>query len=72
MNSHPCPAPGCPLTVPTSKLACKTHWFMIPRDLRNRVWDAWAGGLGAGSPAHHAAISDALEALKAKIESDSE
>jgi hypothetical protein len=40
---------------------------MVPKLLRDAVWDAWRGGLGAGSPAHRDAILAAVEAVNAKV-----
>lgn len=67
MSGHKCPATGCTLNVAPGKLMCRTHWFMAPGHLRVAVWDAWRGGIGAGSPSHRAACADAIEAVNAKI-----
>lgn len=45
-------------------LACRPHWYSLPRSLRNRVWAAWANGEGAGSPEHTAAVADAIAFLQ--------
>jgi hypothetical protein len=50
-------------------LMCRPHWFMVPKPLRDAVWNAWAGGLGRGSPAHRDAILAAVEAVNAKLRS---
>lgn len=44
-------------------LACKTHWFSIPKPLRDAVTRAWNRGKGAGTDAHHAAITRAVDYL---------
>ena len=62
-EGHQCPAPRCTLTCPPSMLACRTHWYAIPKPLRTAVWRAWANGAGAGSPAHRAAITAAVDWL---------
>jgi hypothetical protein len=51
-------------------LMCRPHWFMVPKALRDAVWDAWAGGLGAGSPAHREAILAAVGAVNRKLETN--
>jgi len=65
--AHDCPATGCTRRVGRGMLLCRPHWFMVPKALRDAVWDAYAGGLGAGSPAHLEAVSAAVEAVNAKL-----
>lgn len=66
-GTHECPGTGCTRRVAHGKLACRAHWFMIPRRLRDAVWDAYRFGAGAGSPAHRQAMADAIEALNEKL-----
>lgn len=42
--SHTCHWPGCEKEVPPAKWGCASHWFTLPRDLRNRVWAAYVPG----------------------------
>ena len=65
--SHKCPADGCTQRVAVHMLMCRPHWYMVPKPLRGAVWAAWAGGLGAGSPEHTAAITAAVDAVNAKL-----
>ena len=67
MASHECPATGCTRRVAPHMLMCKPHWYMVPGLLRTAVWEAWAGGLGAGSDAHDRAITEAIEVVNAKL-----
>jgi hypothetical protein len=60
---HKCPGPGCDKQVPADMLMCRAHWYQVPKALRNAVWAAWRRGEGAGSPAHTAAITAAIEAV---------
>jgi hypothetical protein len=46
---------------------CRPHWYMVPAPLRSAVWNAWAGGIGAGTAAHRAAITAAIEAVNNKL-----
>jgi hypothetical protein len=39
--THECPAPGCTIMVPKVQLACRSHWFSIPQEIRSRLWAAW-------------------------------
>lgn len=66
MNGHACPKPGCPAVVPVHMLACRPHWYAIPRPLRDAIWRAWRSGAGAGSAAHRAAITAAIDWLEAQ------
>lgn len=47
-------------------LACRAHWFSLPRGLRNRIWAAWKNGEGAGSDEHTAAVQEAMVLLGAE------
>jgi hypothetical protein len=67
MASHQCPVNGCPRRVAMHMLMDRDHWYMVPRPLRNAVWDAYDGGFGAGTPEHMDAIRAAVEAVNAKI-----
>jgi hypothetical protein len=61
---HTCPGPGCTADVPPEMLACSRHWYQVPRQLRAAVWRAWADGAGAGTAAHTAAITAAIERMR--------
>lgn len=50
--------------VSSDMLACRSHWYSLPKALRNRVWAAWRNGEGAGSDEHNAAIEDAIAFLQ--------
>jgi hypothetical protein len=41
---------------------CATHWRLVPRDVQGEVYAAWAGGEGAGTERHAAAIAAAIAA----------
>jgi len=65
--NHECPADRCSRSVPSHMLMCRNHWFMVPKPLRDDVWDAYAGGSGVGSDAHNEAIMAAIDAVNAKL-----
>lgn len=65
--NHDCPAKVCTKSVSQSMLMCRAHWYMVPKPLRNAVYDAWANGHGAGTPAHRAAILAAIEAVDKQL-----
>jgi hypothetical protein len=64
--AHDCPATGCTRRVGQRMVMCRPHWFLIPEALRDAVWDAYAGRLGAGSPEHARAVTAAIAAVNAK------
>ena len=39
--SHKCPVDACQAQLPHEILMCRTHWFMVPKPLRDRLWVAW-------------------------------
>lgn len=41
---HTCHAIGCDVPVPPRMLMCRRHWFMVPKALRDAVWDAYVVG----------------------------
>ncbi len=59
---HRCPAPGCPKAMPPDILACKPHWFMLPKELRDRIWKYYKRGqdIGSASEEYKAALQDAI------------
>lgn len=42
--AHDCHATGCSAIVPPAMFACKRHWFMVPKPLRDRVWATYRPG----------------------------
>lgn len=43
-TSHECPAGPCTRRVPFDRLACPTHWRMLPGRLKRAVTLAWHDG----------------------------
>lgn len=41
---HGCHWPGCAQQVPPAMWGCRTHWFMLPKRLRDRVWADYVPG----------------------------
>lgn len=58
-----CPAPGCEERVgPGPSFLCRRHWFTVPKDLRNRIWQLYKSA--RNSPEHRAAVFQAMRGLK--------
>ena len=43
-RAHRCHWPGCNQQVPPAMWGCKTHWFKLPKRLRDRIWAAYSPG----------------------------
>jgi len=43
-RDHHCHWPGCPEQVPPAKWGCKKHWFMLPKVLRDKIWEMYEPG----------------------------
>jgi len=41
---HGCHWPGCDEQVPPARWGCRRHWLMLPRYLRDKIWDAFRPG----------------------------
>lgn len=42
--SHKCHWPNCGRNVPPAMWGCKQHWFMLPKNLRDRIWATYRAG----------------------------
>lgn len=41
---HRCHWPTCNKPVPPSMWGCKSHWFKLPKSLRDRIWATYRPG----------------------------
>jgi hypothetical protein len=41
---HTCHARDCDQRVPPKMFMCKRHWYMLPKRMRDAVWDAYVPG----------------------------
>jgi hypothetical protein len=44
MTNHTCHWPGCQKSVPPAMWGCKTHWFRLPKRLRDLIWATYRPG----------------------------
>lgn len=49
VSHHECPAPGCELFVPDTTLACRRHWFQLPKVIRDWIWEEYQPGQSAAT-----------------------
>lgn len=47
-NIHVCHANGCVLPVPRRMFMCKTHWYRLPKAMRDAIWQAYRPGQETG------------------------
>jgi len=59
-----CAAPRCHGQIDPSRLMCRTHWYTVPKELRDRVWATWRSGNGAYSKEHQDAVRMAVAAVR--------
>lgn len=43
-RDHHCHWPGCGKQVPPAMWGCQTHWFLLPKRIRDRIWRAFNPG----------------------------
>lgn len=43
-RNHSCHWPGCNEQVPPAKWGCYRHWMMLPKRIRDAIWDAYSIG----------------------------
>lgn len=41
---HHCHWPGCKTKVPPAMWGCSSHWFKLPKHLRDRIWNTYRPG----------------------------
>jgi len=43
-RNHHCHWPNCNRQVPPAMWGCKTHWFKLPKNLRDLIWITYVPG----------------------------
>lgn len=43
-RDHTCHWPGCKKQCPPARWGCLAHWMMLPKRLRDKIWDAYRPG----------------------------
>jgi hypothetical protein len=61
-GQHDCPAPKCNVKVGDSRLACRGHWYQLPKSIRDRIWAFYIPGqtITTMSPEYRVALDDAI------------
>lgn len=60
-RSHHCHWPGCDAEVPPAKWGCYKHWMMLPKRLRDTIWDAYEPGQEASLTPSREYVREARE-----------
>lgn len=65
-NAGECPSPGCKELRDTRYLACKIHWFKLPKEMRDRIWTLGRTPFRTGQTvaAYRSVIREAIQYLK--------
>lgn len=53
-----CPILGCMNKIGERQVMCKTHWFKVPKHLRDAVWNEYR--LDRGGEEHRAVLFQAI------------
>lgn len=59
---HNCAAKGCSEEIPDHLLMCRSHWFSVPKPIRDEIWEAYRKE-GVLSESYVNAVTAAREAL---------
>jgi hypothetical protein len=43
-GSKKCPWPGCVKQIPLALHSCQQHWMVLPKPIRDAIWDAYEVG----------------------------
>jgi hypothetical protein len=46
---HDCPAPGCHVRCASNHLACRPHWYQLPKAIRDDIWRHYVPGQTAAT-----------------------
>lgn len=67
---HDCPAPDCNVAVPKHQIFCRRHWFMVPGELRTRIWRSWGNRQSwsiAEADNHRGLVMEAVTFVSRKV-----
>jgi len=63
-DTHPCPG-GCGAQISRERLSCPADWYRLPRELRDRINQAWRRRFTGGGLDHARALSEAARWYRA-------
>jgi hypothetical protein len=62
--SHICHWPTCKVPVSPKMWGCRSHWFTLPKAIRDRIWDTYVPGQEIRKDPSKEYLAAALEADK--------
>lgn len=62
---HKCPIHACNVQVPKHMAFCRKHWWMVPKEIRDRICHLFYRE--SGSRAHLTAIVEGTRAVEAQL-----
>jgi hypothetical protein len=60
---HLCHAEACTMPIPPLMFMCRTHWYMVPIDIRGRIWAHYVPGQEERKDPTDAYLDVAMEAI---------
>lgn len=62
--NHTCHATKCTTAVPPRMFMCKTHWYMLPKAMRDGIWALYRPGQEVTKDPSTAYLSHAMECVR--------
>lgn len=72
-RNHTCHWPGCGKQVPPAMWGCRSHWFALPKHLRDAIWRTYSPGQeesGSVSEAYFDAAREAQTWIEERLASE--
>ncbi len=63
--THLCHAHACSTPVQPAMFMCRSHWFKVPKPLRDAIWETYRRGQEDDKRPSDAYLKNASEAVKA-------
>jgi hypothetical protein len=64
MSKHLCHAQDCTRPVPPKMFMCRTHWFMVPKPMQDRIWRHYVPGQERRKDPTLEYLAAAMEAIR--------
>lgn len=64
MNGHRCHATGCTVAVPPKMFMCRSHWYRLPKPLRDAIWAEYVPGQETRKDPTRAYLAAARECIR--------
>lgn len=61
--AHTCHATDCPRVIPPDMFMCRFHWFSLPKDMRDRIWETYRDGQEDDKKPSHAYCLAAIDCI---------